>query len=191
VFRSILPVHFRRAFRIGVLARRREHGHSRHSAVWLCVRIASVVLIVAACTPTETDAQRAEAIIDHTMSPFCPGRTLASCPSPNAATWRSEIRQWTREGVSTAEIRRRIEARTGFDLSGTPEGPLGWKLPIVVASASMALLGLILYRLHSARSRRPERKPDSTASEGAAGSADLETRLTRELDALDADRDDL
>ncbi|MBN1609726.1 MAG: cytochrome c-type biogenesis protein CcmH [Polyangiaceae bacterium] len=162
---------------------------SRRLACWLCAAVGWLAVTGAACTPTETDAQRAEAIIDHTMSPFCPGRTLASCPSPNAATWRSEIRQWTREGVSTAEIGRRIEARAGVDLSGTPEGPLGWKLPIVLAAASVAVLGLILYRLRSARSRRSERKRDPSVSP-AAGNADLDRRLASELDALD-DRDDL
>jgi cytochrome c-type biogenesis protein CcmH/NrfF len=162
----------------------------RRLASLLCVAVAWLAVAGAACSPTETDAQRAEAIIDRTMSPFCPGRTLASCPSPNAAAWRSEIRQWTRDGVSTAEIRRRIEARAGSSLSGTPEGPLGWKLPLIVAAASMAVLGLVLRRLLSARSRRSKNKPDSAVSRSAAANADLDQRLASELDALDADRDD-
>ena len=164
---------------------------SRRRASRLYAAVACLVLTGAACAPAETDAQRAEAIIDHTMSPFCPGRTLASCPSPNAAAWRSQIRQWTREGVSTAEIRRRIEARAGSDLSGTPQGPLGWKLPIVVTAASMTLLGLVLYRLLSARSRRSKRNPNSAASQTMAANADLDERLASELDALDTERDDL
>jgi cytochrome c-type biogenesis protein CcmH/NrfF len=54
------------------------------------------------------------------MSPFCPGRTLASCPSPQAA----ELIQWiaTQEaaGVSRDEVIAILVERHGEEILGAP-----------------------------------------------------------------------
>ena len=61
-------------------------------------------------------ARRAQQLAGATMSPFCPGKTIDACPSPRAGAWRADLRRWTAEGVDSAEIRRRLQARVpGFD----------------------------------------------------------------------------
>ena len=50
-------------------------------------------------TPTEK-ARAAYALSRELMSPYCPGRTLADCPSPDAAALREEIRDRIEAGVA-------------------------------------------------------------------------------------------
>lgn len=145
---------------------------------------------VVACTAEPTPAHRADTINAHTMSPFCPGRTLTSCPSPSAAEWRQDIRKWVDQGVSTPEIRRRLEARAPLvNLSGAPESPLGWGLPVVLTVLSVALLGVILVRLRSARTRAQAEQAESSAVASEGESRRINEQLDRELEALSPDRD--
>lgn len=126
-------------------------------------------------------ARRAEDISNLTMSPFCPGRTLSSCPSPSAAEWRSDIRRWTEEGLSTEEIRARLEQRVpGEDLSGAPNSPGGWVLPIALGIASAWLLVAILRRL-----RRQSDPPAAEAKDAESNTAEADRRLDSEMERLD------
>ena len=43
---------------------------------------------------------------DEIYSPFCPGKTLSMCPSPNAAKVRRDIQRMAREGMSKDEIKQ-------------------------------------------------------------------------------------
>ena len=127
-------------------SRRYAAGVTPHRASRIVLGIALALGSLPACRVPQTDAQRADAIVARTMSPFCPGRTLASCPSPTAAEWRQEIREWVNAGVTTEEIRRRLEARAATtDLSGTPSTRLGWALPVVLTALSLALLGVVIW----------------------------------------------
>ena len=146
----------------------------------------SCALSVAGCDAPTTPDKRAAAISNRTMSPFCPGRTLTSCPSPSAAEWRQQIRQWVAEGVSTDEIRRRLEARAAVtDLSGTPDSPFGWGLPVGLGLTSLGVLGLVLFRLRRARRLRPGEEPSPDPTSPQDESSDLDARLDRELAVLD------
>src|SRR5688572_23813940 len=74
--------------------------------------VSSPVAADEAAPPAISEAERdrrAEAISRSIMSPFCPGRTVSSCP--NAAPWRADIRTWVGEGVDSEEIKRRLAAR--------------------------------------------------------------------------------
>ncbi len=150
---------------------------------------------------TPEQGQRARAIERNTMSPFCPGRTLSDCPSPNAADWRREIEGWVRQGLSTDEIRARLEKRVGGDLSGSPSSPLGSALPVLLGVFAVGLLALVLNRFRSkalaegdAESAVGKASPERADSDEAprssssrpAGSreAELEDRLRRELEEL-------
>lgn len=46
-------------------------------------------------------------------SPFCPGKTLAMCPSPNAAEVRMQIQSMAKEGLETEQIKEKIVAQYG------------------------------------------------------------------------------
>ena len=62
---------------------------------------------------------------DELMSPFCPGRSLATCPSPNAA----ELVQWivTQEaaGVTREQVIEILIERFGEEILGAPPARVG------------------------------------------------------------------
>src|SRR5690606_19717031 len=87
---------------------------------------------------TSGESQRkAQSIARRTMSPFCPGRTLADCPSEHAAAWRREIQVMLDEGRTAQEIQEEFERRAGGDLSGSPNRAAGYGLSLGLAAASL------------------------------------------------------
>lgn len=86
-------------------------------------------------------------IAQRTMSPFCPGRTLADCPSGNATEWRQDIRAMLQKGMSPAEIQKVLNKRAGENLSGAPESSLGWALPVALVLGALVVLTLVLKRI--------------------------------------------
>ena len=148
-------------------------------------RIAMVAafLLALGCAPAPADdasneGRQVQSIVRHTASPFCPGKTLNSCPSPKAGEWRRDIRAWVGDGVSEPEIRDRLQARVpGFDLS-IPPVKSGWVIPVVAVALSTFWLVVMArrFRRRSASTRRV-----AAPSEGH----DLDARLDEELAALD------
>jgi cytochrome c-type biogenesis protein CcmH/NrfF len=112
------------------------------------MRLAVRALLLVACgaalaaPAAESDLdelRRARALSEELMSPFCPGRTLSDCPSPNASAVRDEIRAWVDEGRSDAEIRAELRARFGDALVGEPQSFWGRAAPL----AAIALVGVL------------------------------------------------
>ncbi len=135
-----------------------------------CMLLASVGAAQTQAESATERSRRALALAGDLMSPFCPGRTLADCPSPNAGAWREEIRGWVEDGVPEAEIRRRLEARMpDRDLSPLPRGLLGWAVPLLILLAGLGILLIALRRV--------------TAPAGeAALDPEVEAKLLRELE---------
>lgn len=130
----------------------------------------------AGISEAERDRQ-AEAISRSIMSPFCPGRTVSSCP--NAGPWRDDIRKWVGEGLDAAEIRRRLAARVPeHNLAGIPENRLGWVLPVGLGVGAFGLLVFMLRYLVSRPSiggsagDKASSKPADGKSSGREDSAD-------------------
>lgn len=118
-----------------------------------------------------------QSLMGSIMSPFCPGKTIDSCPSPRAEVWRHDIRQWVSEGESGEQIRARLQARTpNFDISGRPGVTWDWALPV----AAMALATLWL----ASRVRRDKGTPPPSATSETKRDA-LDERLDRELSQAD------
>src|SRR5262249_11145329 len=142
----------------------------RRLAVLLLVCFVTCV----ACTRTDEDpevtrARQANELSRDLMSPFCPGRTLADCGSPDAAAVRQEIREALKTGEQPDEVRARIEARFGDHVVGVPRQLLGWLIPI---AALLAGAGALIWILRRAV-RRPAPSPRTLSPE-------LEARLARE-----------
>ncbi len=137
---------------------------------------AFVALLLAGSAAAQSEAsdsdvaRRAHRVAQDVMSPFCPGRTLADCPSPDAQTVREQIRALLVQGVEEQEVRRRLEQTYGDAVVGVPRSALGWALPILILLAGVALLVLVLRRLSA---------PD--AAPAPADPADLAAELDREL----------
>jgi len=139
-------------------------------------------------SPAEEKA--ATAIAKQTMSPFCPGRTLADCPSEYATEWREEIRHMLAAGRSPAEIQQELERRAGSNLSGSPARDSSYWVPAAFTVLGLGVLAAIFLRL---RAPAPG-KSATPAEKGPEGAAiDFEqriddTRLEAELAAEDDDR---
>lgn len=126
-----------------------------------------------------TDKAASE-IFGTVMSPFCPGMTLATCPSSQAAVLRDDIRAQLARGATTAEVLDELYATWGEDVLGPRSafgaGLLAWFVPalaIVIAAA-----GLLAWARRSSR--------QGAAPVPPAGSLDQaeRERLERELARL-------
>ncbi len=58
--------------------------------------------------PDGDASQLYDQINNEIFSPFCPGKTLDMCPSPNAATVRRDILKMSREGYSRDQIKDKV-----------------------------------------------------------------------------------
>ncbi|HTO07701.1 MAG TPA: cytochrome c-type biogenesis protein CcmH [Myxococcota bacterium] len=143
--------------------------------LWLSLLVgACLVACHPALDPDTERAREANELSRNLMSPFCPGRTIADCSSPDAATVREEIRDALAAGESPDSIRRRIEMRFGDHVIGVPKEGIGWALPIGVLIAGAGLLAVALVR--------SVQRPRATE---APISPELERDLARELDDVE------
>ncbi len=130
---------------------------------------------------------------DELMSPFCPGRTLSSCPSPQAA----ELVQWivTQEaaGATREEVLEILVERYGEEILGAPpaEGITLWAYIFPVAGFVL-FGGVAFYALRRivagsgergvpAPGPAPAEATGPAASSVAASDAELERLVDAEL----------
>jgi cytochrome c-type biogenesis protein CcmH/NrfF len=128
---------------------------------------------------SEDVLERERALSSEIMSPFCPGRTLVSCPSPRAHSVREELKQYLAQGVSEAELRRTVQAQFGEVTNSTPSSPIGKVLPIVVLVIGAGVLAVAMFRFREQAGAGSSEAP--TLSNAA--SRELEAELDRELKA--------
>ena len=131
-------------------------------------------LVLSGPVSAQEAARRAYDLSSELMSPFCPGRTLQDCPSPDAGAVREQIRGWVDAGVSDAEIRARVEASFGDRVVGIPRSAWGRAGPVVILVIGLGLLALAI--------RRAVRMP-TTPEEPL--DAELEASLLAQLDRQD------
>lgn len=91
------------------------------------------------------------------MSPYCPGLTLASCPSPQADSLRKAIAVRFNEGESTDSIMTSLVAHYGPSVRGTPTlegfGSAAFIAPILVLVGG----GLVIMRWLRRNQQRAQR----------------------------------
>lgn len=143
---------------------------------------AAVMLLVGcAAEPTQdtpSESRQVQTIVRNTASPFCPGKTLDSCPSPKASEWRQDINEWVEEGVPEAEIRDRLQDRVpGFDLT-IPPVKWGWIIPLLAVALSTLWFVVMAQRVRKrgGATRATPRADDEDA---------LDARLDEELARLE------
>jgi len=89
----------------------------RKSAVLL---LAAAAMLLAMASASVAEESWGYALGHDLMSPFCPGRTLATCPSPNAA----ELVQWIvmqeAAGVTREQVIEMLIERFGEQILGAP-----------------------------------------------------------------------
>lgn len=84
------------------------------------------------------------------MSPFCPGKSLADCPSGHAETLRMWILTQEAAGASRAEVEEQIYERYGDIVLAAPRaegfGITAYAIPIAVFVAGGLLVAIFLRR---------------------------------------------
>lgn len=141
------------------------------------MRWVAVLIFVLGCSsvPVEDteESRRVQSIVRNTSSPFCPGKTLDSCPSPRAAAWRQDINAWVEDGVPAPEIRQRLQERVpGFDLD-VAEVESGWIIPVIAVAVSSLWLLIVGRALRGPMPPRRSRLPPEDE--------ELDARLDEEL----------
>ncbi len=119
--------------------------------IWLC--FAMLMLAAPAAALAQSPATDTGQVEEHTlalsrriMSPFCPGRTLASCTSFQAHEWIDEIREMVARGMTDEQIYSNLQERVpDTDISGKPGG--GWNtalpiLAILLVTGGLAFCGV-------------------------------------------------
>jgi cytochrome c-type biogenesis protein CcmH/NrfF len=130
------------------------------------------------------EESQAAAIARQTMSPFCPGRTLADCPSEYATEWRQDIRQMLADGRSAEQIQDELERRAGANLSGIPAHGTSYWVPAAFALLGVGVLASIFVRLRkNSSSSRAERPPAADAGTAPKSAPIDDARLEAELRA--------
>jgi cytochrome c-type biogenesis protein CcmH len=137
------------------------------------------------------DDTRAQRLFGELMSPFCPGLTLATCPSPGADSLRRDIRARLDRGETPTAIRGAYAAAWGERMLGAPPfrswGALLWLAP--GAALALGAVGLVLW-LRSLRRRSAAGPGGAPRPEPSAAPDErrLTERLAAELKAFDERR---
>ncbi|MFN7951289.1 MAG: cytochrome c-type biogenesis protein CcmH [bacterium] len=125
-----------------------------------------------------TDVDREAYRVAHDlMSPFCPGRTLADCPSPYAREVRQEIRESLASGMTASEVTARVTAELGDEVRGRPRSSWGWAIPALVTLGGLVVAFAVIRRLALQPVRRAnEESPSSPSADPLAARLDDELR---------------
>lgn len=113
------------------------------------------------------------------MSPYCPGRALPDCPSPQAAELREWIVAQEHDGRSQRDVMAQLLGRFGEGLLQRPRargfGLTAYAMPVAGVFAGAVLL-FVFFRRQAARS-----KGAVAPVPAAALDADLERRIEEEF----------
>lgn len=101
--------------------------------------------------------------IGEIMSPFCPGRTLSACPSPQAESLREWILVQEQEGRSQEDVHRELVERYGDVILSAPRaqgfGVTAYLVPLVIFLAAGLLVFVFLWRQTRASAERAAETP--------------------------------
>jgi cytochrome c-type biogenesis protein CcmH/NrfF len=116
-------------------------------------------------------------LASHLMSPYCPGRTLVDCTSPQAAELRDWITAQEQAGVSREEVERKLYLEFGDTILQAPKAS-GFGLAAYVIPGVAFLVGgaVVLAFL-----RRQGSSPVPAAPAAPALDPELERRIDDEL----------
>lgn len=117
-------------------------------ALWVGSFASGVSPVSAAAEPSSSpnaSADWAYELWHDLMSPYCPGRTLAECPSPAADELRLWILTQAAAGADRAEVEASLYARFGDQIRTTPKAE-GWGLAayVIPALAFLVFGGIVL-----------------------------------------------
>ncbi len=134
-------------------------------------------------TPDSVAAEARE-IFETVMSPYCPGRTISNCPSPEADQLRDVITRKLTAGEAQADIKEELYEVFGDELRTIPKasgfGLLAWIVPGI--GFLIGVWWIVGWMRRSGTSTTDVGKTDTTGIDSAAKSK-LEAEM-RELDSI-------
>jgi len=139
--------------------------------------LGGALLLAGACSPTPPESWAYE-LTHQLMSPFCPGRTLPDCPSPQAAQLQQWIREQEQIGRSRNDVETELVTQFGDMILQSPRasgfGLAAYVIPVVLVLSGGSLLAYFLRR----ETRGPKLAPPP-----AAGLRPVDPELERLLEA--------
>jgi len=112
-------------------------------------------LLTATSAPAQESEGWAYDLANQIMSPYCPGRTLAECPSPQADTLRMWLIVQEAAGRDRAEVEAELLERFGDAILAAPRpegfGLAAYLVPVLVFLAGGVLVGVVLRRFTRVR----------------------------------------
>ncbi len=118
----------------------------------------------------------ANEIYNSLLSPFCPGRLIANCPSSQAADLRNQIREQLEAGATKDEAVNELYATWGEEVLGGRRGPLSYGVPIGVIVLAGGLLVVWL--------RGTSKRPMEHTAPAEQLDPEAEQRLQQEMAGL-------
>lgn len=152
----------------------------------------TMVGIIAPPTPLGEPSLAAEQIVQslshELMSPYCPGRTISSCPSPNARKLEDFILEEATKGKSKEQIEQGLVATFGREKLGSLTSPA-----VLGFAGGVGLVAALVIAVLSRRWRsRPGQREDEARVRNAVGGpaasrarGPSDDELDRLSDALD------
>ncbi len=154
----------------------------RTLAVFLLSFALAFTALAGDTAPTQAPAGWAYDLMNELLSPYCPGRLLSDCPSPQAQTLRMWLIVQEAAGRPRAEVEAEVVARYGESVLGAPRAEgIGIAAYVMPAVAVLAGGGLLFWFLR--RQTRSAPTPKTVTP-----SAPLDPELERLLDEKLAER---
>ncbi|MFV8756028.1 cytochrome c-type biogenesis protein CcmH [Nannocystaceae bacterium ST9] len=137
-------------------------------------------------TPEDLQAESlAQDIAGEMPSPYCPGRSIASCPSDAARQLEEDILGLAKQGMDRDQIEEVLVDRFGKETMGQAHSPV---VLVGIGLASLVALAVIVQAARAWMRGRPGVAPVvAGAGEGAA----IEGVSRAELDRLEDELDNL
>lgn len=150
---------------------------SHRVPIGIAVVIVAVTVATVRAQPHDAAAD-AQEIFNSVMSPYCPGRLLADCPSPAAFELREDVLRRLESGESAADVERDLYRKFGDSIRAVPPA-MGWGRVLSLAPAiALALSGVAL--LWFLTHNRADDQPKVAAADPV-----MEERLQQELDKVE------
>jgi cytochrome c-type biogenesis protein CcmH/NrfF len=144
------------------------------AAVFMLISLAGPIALADPAAPATDWAYD---LANELMSPFCPGRSLADCPSPDAESLRMWIVVQAAAGRTRTDVEEELYARYGEAIRSTPKaegfGAAAYWIPVAVFAAGGGFVAWFL--------RRSTRRARYRAQ---APIRDLDPEVERKLDEL-------
>jgi cytochrome c-type biogenesis protein CcmH/NrfF len=114
--------------------------------------VAGALLVLALVVPASAEEPDGWAYryFGEIMSPFCPGRTLAACTSPQAESLREWILVQEQQGRGLEDVHEELVGRYGDVILSAPRaqgfGVTAYLIPLLIFLAGGLLVGVFLWR---------------------------------------------